>query len=109
MPGKINHANLQGNRASAIARANIARNRAADILPVIHALQQEGVTTLAGIASALNHQGIPAPRGGTWSAVQVARVLALSNWGPQPNPALRSHAMGPSQLMSKRARDIVIK
>jgi hypothetical protein len=78
MTGKINHANLQGNRASAIARPNMARNRAADILPVIHALRQEGITTLAGIASALNHQGIPAPRGGTWSAVQVSRVLALS-------------------------------
>jgi hypothetical protein len=88
MPGKTNNGKLQstrtkdalrkGNRASAIARANIARNRAADILPVIHALRQEGVTTLAGIASALNHQGIPAPRGGTWSAVQVSRVLALS-------------------------------
>jgi hypothetical protein len=69
----------KANRASAIARANIARNRAAAILPVIHVLQQEGVTTLAGIASALNHQGIPAPRGGNWSAVQVARVLALAN------------------------------
>jgi hypothetical protein len=88
MPGKTNNGKLQstrtkdalrkGNRASAIARATIARNRAADILPVIQALQKEGITTLAGIASALNHQGVPAPRGGSWSAVQVSRVLALS-------------------------------
>jgi hypothetical protein len=88
MPGKTNKDKLQstrtkdalrkGNRASAIARAIIARNRAADILPVVHALQQEGVTTLLGIASALNERGIPAPRGGNWSPVQVSRVLAVA-------------------------------
>jgi hypothetical protein len=68
----------KGNRASAIVRAASARNRAADILPVVHALQANGVTTLRGIAEALNERGIPAPRGGNWSPVQVSRVLALS-------------------------------
>jgi DNA invertase Pin-like site-specific DNA recombinase len=68
----------KGNRASAVARAIIARNRAADILPVIEALRAEGITTLWGIAETLNHRGIPAPRGGSWSPVQVSRVLALA-------------------------------
>jgi hypothetical protein len=68
----------KGNRASAIARVIIARNRATDILPVVHALQQEGVTILLGIASALNERGIPAPRGGNWSPVQVSRLLAVA-------------------------------
>jgi hypothetical protein len=36
-----------------------------------------GVTSLAGIAAALNERGIPTASGqGTWQAVQVSRVLA---------------------------------
>jgi DNA invertase Pin-like site-specific DNA recombinase len=68
----------KGTRASAIARALIARNRAADIIPVIDALRADGITTLWGIAQNLNERGIPAPRGGNWSPVQVSRVLALA-------------------------------
>jgi DNA invertase Pin-like site-specific DNA recombinase len=62
----------KGTRASAIVRTASARARAADILPVIHALWTKGVTTLQGIADALNDRGIPAPRGGSWSPVQVS-------------------------------------
>jgi DNA invertase Pin-like site-specific DNA recombinase len=68
----------KGTRASAIARTLLARNRAADILPVIESLQAEGITTLWGIAETLNQRGISAPRGGNWSPVQVSRVLALA-------------------------------
>jgi Recombinase len=52
--------------------------RALDILPVIEAVKAEGITTLARIAEILNERGIPAPRGGSWSPVQVSRVLALA-------------------------------
>jgi Recombinase len=68
----------KGSRASAIARATLARVRAADILPVINTLQADGVTTLWRIAETLNERGIPAPRGGSWSPMQVSRVIALS-------------------------------
>ena len=68
----------KGTQASAEARSAAARTRAADILPVIHSVQADGVTTLAGIAETLNGRGIPAPRGGSWSPVQVSRVLALA-------------------------------
>jgi DNA invertase Pin-like site-specific DNA recombinase len=68
----------KGTQASATVRSATARERAADILPVIQEVQAEGVTTLAGIAGTLNERGIPAPRGGSWSAVQVSRVLALA-------------------------------
>jgi DNA invertase Pin-like site-specific DNA recombinase len=55
------------------ARASI---RAADIGPTIKALQAAGATSLRAIAAGLNEQCIPTSRGqGTWSAVQVARVL----------------------------------
>jgi DNA invertase Pin-like site-specific DNA recombinase len=68
----------KGTQASATVRSATARERAADILPVIQEVQSDGVTTLAGIAGTLNERGIPAPRGGSWSPVQVSRVLALA-------------------------------
>lgn len=50
--------------------------RAADIGPTVKALQAAGATSLRAIAAGLNEAGIPTSRGqGTWSAVQVARVL----------------------------------
>jgi DNA invertase Pin-like site-specific DNA recombinase len=50
--------------------------RAADIGPTIKSLQAAGATSLRAIAAKLNEAGIPTSRGGgTWSAVQVARVL----------------------------------
>jgi hypothetical protein len=65
-------------RASAIARALIARNRAADIIPVTRQLQQDGVTTLWGDRRNIERARHPAPGGGNWSPVQVSRVLALA-------------------------------
>jgi DNA invertase Pin-like site-specific DNA recombinase len=60
-------------RAAIQARAN---GRAADIAGTIAALQASGATSLRAIAAGLNDQGIPTASGrGTWSAVQVARVL----------------------------------
>jgi DNA invertase Pin-like site-specific DNA recombinase len=60
-------------RAAIQARAN---GRASDIAATIHKLQADGATSLRAIAAGLNAQGIPTPRGaGTWSAVQVQRIL----------------------------------
>ena len=48
----------------------------ADIAPIIAEVQATGATSLRAIAVGLNERGIPTARGnGTWSAVQVARVL----------------------------------
>jgi DNA invertase Pin-like site-specific DNA recombinase len=63
-------------RAKGRARkTEIARQRAADLGPVIEDLRARGLTSLHQIAAGLNARGIPAARGGTWSAVQVKRVL----------------------------------
>jgi DNA invertase Pin-like site-specific DNA recombinase len=67
----------KGTQASARVRSATARKRAADVLPVIESIKAEGAVTLAGIAEKLNQRSIPAPRGGSWSPVQVSRVLAL--------------------------------
>jgi DNA invertase Pin-like site-specific DNA recombinase len=64
-------------RASYAAQAD---QRAADLAGTIAALQASGVTSLGALAAALNTRRISAPRGGSWSAVQVRRVLQrLSN------------------------------
>ncbi|WP_457798921.1 recombinase family protein [Methylocystis sp. S23] len=62
--------------AGRAARAAQADNRAADLGPIIADLRSTGVTSLGGIAAALNEKGIPTAKGGKWQAVQVQRVLA---------------------------------
>jgi hypothetical protein len=54
-----------------------ADERAAKLAPIIKALRAKGVTSLSGIAAALNKRRIRTPRGvGQWQATQVRRVLA---------------------------------
>lgn len=63
-------------RASAIkVRASEAKAKATAVLPMIEQAKASGATTLRAIAGVLNAKGIATPRGGTWSAVQVSRVL----------------------------------
>jgi hypothetical protein len=58
-------------------RAARAVSRALDLAPTIKELQESGVTTLRGIAAALNERGIPTSRGkGRWQASQVRRLMA---------------------------------
>lgn len=49
---------------------------AADLAPIIAELRASGITTLAALAAGLNERNIPAARGGSWSPVQVLRVLS---------------------------------
>ncbi|WP_439813836.1 recombinase family protein [Zavarzinia sp. CC-PAN008] len=62
--------------ASAKVRSSTAAKYARDLAPVIEEIRAAGITTLRGVADELNARGIPAARGGTWSSVQVSRVLA---------------------------------
>jgi hypothetical protein len=56
--------------------AKRATDKLADYSPVIREIQAAGITSLAGIAAALNERGIPTASGqGTWQAVQVERLL----------------------------------
>jgi DNA invertase Pin-like site-specific DNA recombinase len=64
-------------QAGYATRAASADRKAADFAPLIRGLQAAGVTSLAGIAAALNERGIPTAGGqGRWQAVQVSRLLA---------------------------------
>ena len=44
----------------------------------IEALRQQGITTAAGIAKALNEREITTPSGGQWYARQVQRAITSS-------------------------------
>ena len=55
----------------------VANERATNnITPIIAELQARGAASLQDIAAGLNQRGITTARGETWSAKQVARVLA---------------------------------
>jgi DNA invertase Pin-like site-specific DNA recombinase len=61
--------------ATAAVRARTAA-RSADLAPIINELRASGVTSLGRLARVLTERGVPTARGaGTWSPVQVARVL----------------------------------
>ena len=51
---------------------------AANVLPIVRAIQTSGVTSLAGIAEALNARGVRTARGGAWHASTVRNLLARS-------------------------------
>jgi hypothetical protein len=58
-----------------VRQARTAAN-AADVAPIIAKLQASGVTSLPGIAKALNERGISTAAGGRWYHPQVRRLLA---------------------------------
>jgi DNA invertase Pin-like site-specific DNA recombinase len=81
-----------GNPRLADARKQAARARAeqsdrysANVLPVIHEIQDSGINSLRGIARVLAARGIPTARGGAWSPVQVSDILRRANEIGQAN------------------------
>jgi hypothetical protein len=46
-------------------------------MAAIQALRQQGITTAADIARALNDQGITTPKGDRWHAMQVQRIITM--------------------------------
>lgn len=63
-------------KASQVARASSAKAFALDLMPVIEEIRSAGVTSLGGIAAALNERGVPTRRGARkWQAITVRRAL----------------------------------
>ena len=71
--GNIGEIAQLGREASLKVRQERARQRAADLEPIIADLR--GVRSLREVAAALNELGVPAPRGGLWKATQVRRIV----------------------------------
>jgi DNA invertase Pin-like site-specific DNA recombinase len=68
------------NPAAALVKARAvwsqdARQRADNVKPIIEQIRAAGVTTLRGIADALNARGVATARGGEWHAMTVRRAL----------------------------------
>jgi DNA invertase Pin-like site-specific DNA recombinase len=64
-------------QAGTDARVERAIKKAADYGRIISELRTAGVTSLSGIAAALNERHVKTPRGGDeWRPEQVSRVLA---------------------------------
>jgi hypothetical protein len=66
-----------------VGRAHEANRAAADqfaanVLPIVRTIQASGITSLAGIAQALNARGVRTARGGAWHASTVRNLLARS-------------------------------
>ncbi len=64
----------KGRLVGLTARRREAEQRTADLAPIIAELRSEGATSLRKIADSLNARGVPAARGGRWTAVQVQRL-----------------------------------
>jgi len=73
--GNLPAVSRQGAQASAAARAKAAKSRREDLAPIVEDIRANGAASLARIATELNARGIPAARGGRWSAAQVRRVV----------------------------------
>jgi DNA invertase Pin-like site-specific DNA recombinase len=65
---KANAASIESKKAAADAHA-------ARVLPVIHAIQKAGATSLRAIAAELTARDAKTVRGGVWSAMQVSNIL----------------------------------
>jgi DNA invertase Pin-like site-specific DNA recombinase len=80
--GNPAHLNPSARRLGTIASAKVRQGRAAqratDLSPSIVELRRGGASSLRALAAGLNERGIPATRGGAWSAAQVRRLLACS-------------------------------
>ncbi len=63
---------VEGNRAK-------ADQHAANVLPVMREIERAGVTTLQGIAEALNARGIRTARGRRWYASTVRNLLVRAD------------------------------
>ena len=67
--------------AETVEKAHDANRAAADqfaanVLPIVRSIQASGISSLAGIAGALNARGVRTARGGTWHASTVRNMLS---------------------------------
>src|SRR5215218_5869607 len=71
-----NRINLdEAQKLGAAANAREAGVFASNIIPVVRSIHAAGVTSLRGIADALNARGISTARGGQWHPQSVVRLL----------------------------------
>jgi DNA invertase Pin-like site-specific DNA recombinase len=67
---------VSGAAQGADALKRMANERAEQLRPIVEDLRSRGVTSLAGLAAALNDGGMITARGGQWHASSVRNLLA---------------------------------
>lgn len=77
MGGFRGYVPTEEDRARAV-QAKRAKAQRPDLIPILEDIKAGGITSLSGIAKALNERGIPTAKGGQWQAVQVQRLLKAS-------------------------------
>ncbi|WP_306224936.1 recombinase family protein [Bosea beijingensis] len=76
--GNLPKVAAQGRAVSLRVRQEKASGRVADLYPIVAEIKAGGASSLRAVAKALNERSITATRGGSWSPVQVSRLLELS-------------------------------
>ena len=61
--------------AARTAQSAKAAKEAALVRPIIEGLRSSGITSLTGLADALNERGIETPRGSRWHPQTVKRAI----------------------------------
>lgn len=69
------HRRRQGSSVAVEASKRQAMERAVLLMPLIRTLQAEGITSLGGLAMALNDRGVLTPRGAKWHASSVRLLM----------------------------------
>jgi DNA invertase Pin-like site-specific DNA recombinase len=72
---------LEASALGVAANKANAERFAANVLPIIREIQASGVTTLRGVARALNARGVQSARGVPWSPMAVSNILKRSSAG----------------------------
>jgi hypothetical protein len=72
--GNLREVSAKARQAALEARRKAIRQRASNLGPIIAELRAKGITSLRGTANELNARGVPAARGGKWTATQVKRL-----------------------------------
>jgi DNA invertase Pin-like site-specific DNA recombinase len=88
-PTNLAVAQVLGAQANALQAQRFAEN----VLPVIETICKSGVSSLHGIASALNARGVATARGGRWYAGTVRSVMHKRTGG-SPDRDLTNHPSG---------------
>jgi DNA invertase Pin-like site-specific DNA recombinase len=78
---------LEASALGAAANRTNAERFATNVIPIIREIQASGVTTLRGVARALNARGVRSARGVPWSAVAVTNILKRATKAVAPSSA----------------------
>lgn len=73
MPSRVEEQQIASKRGAAANRSH-AQQFACNVLPIVESIREAGISSLAGIAVALNARGVATARGGRWHAATVRRL-----------------------------------